>query len=245
MAGSQPRRLRLTDFVFHPGAIRKLREWYAAFEQSELDASRDEFTPEGVPAMDKRSKLLLDAAWDLASDEDWADDAAVAELLRLAGRHRDALRVAEINARHGGTFVDLYVENRAQRLLEAALTGHPVRQLGPDEEQRINTLDTFAELAPQEAWAELVRLIPPLDLIAAEIVKEASTDPASNDDQTASRPRRRASAWTGTQIEDLQKQVNLLVGPGSNSKDVIGSSVYARTCALNHLLLLRHSKRPV
>ena len=217
-----------------------MREWYAAFEQSELDASRDEFTPEGVPAMDKRSKLLLDAAWDLASDDDWADDAAVAELLRLAGHHHDALRVAEINARHGGTFVDLYVENRAQRLLEAALTGQAVRQLAPDEEERIQTLETFADLEPQEAWAELVRLIPSLDLIAAEIVKGALTESASNDDQTASRPRRRSSAWNETHIA-LQKQVGLLVGPGSNSTDVIGSSVYARTLALNHLLRLRRA----
>ena len=93
--------------------MRKLREFHASLEESMRDVTRDEFTPEGVPGMDKRAKALLEAAWDLAGDDEWTDEAAAAELRRLAGRHRDAVKAAEINSRHGGNLVDLPIDNRA------------------------------------------------------------------------------------------------------------------------------------
>lgn len=216
--------------------MRKLREWHASREESIRDVTRDEFTPEGVPGMDKRAKALLEAAWHLARDERWTDEAAVTELRRLAGRHRDAVEAAEINARHGGSFVDLSVENRAQRLLEAVLTGRPVRQVSPVEQRRMETIDAFDDMDPDEAWADLLRRVPALKALAAEAVRGGlNNDPVP--------PAGSESRWTEQQLARLRQRVAQLVGPNSGSADVIVGSVYARTFALNRLLWLERWRR--
>src|SRR5439155_26903082 len=97
------------------------------------------------------------AAPGLEGDPDMDDRNAVEGVRRLTGRHHDAIRVAEIQSRRGGEFVDLPVENRAQRLLEAALTGQPIRPVTDDDARRMETVDAFADLPLEDAWQELVR----------------------------------------------------------------------------------------
>jgi hypothetical protein len=201
-----------------------------------VNASRDEFTPEGVPPMDKRAHAIWEAALGLAGDDEWDDHSAIEELLRLAGRHRDALRVAEIQSRNGGDFVDLPIPNRAQRLLEAALTGRPVRQVTADDERRMEIVDAFDDLPADEAWDELVRRVPGLsDLFDDHADPLTENGPLDESGVGAAHP---PPSWTAEELERLRGRIAALLGPQSGSSDVVVGSVYARNFAVNHLLWL-------
>ena len=191
------------------------------FRAAYLERTKNEFTPEGVAPMNDRQNRIYERALDLASDDDWSDEAAVKELRRLAGRRQTDLGPAEVTARIGGRFLDLEVENRAQRLLASAISGEPIRAVTNEERQRFDAVGEFAELGPDAAWNRLVAAVPPLGEVAEELIRSSA-----------------GSKLTTEDLRNLLERVQLLVGPGSGSSDPLIGSVYARTFATDRLRLL-------
>jgi hypothetical protein len=221
--------LRTVVSLLRPSVRRQLRQFDAALDAAHREVTSNEFTPDGVPRMDERAKALLEAAWGLAGDDEWADDAAVTELRRLAGHHHDALRVAEINSRHGGRFLDLPIENRAQRLLEAAYTGHLVSPVSDEERSRMELIDAFDSLDPEDQWRELTRQVTGLEDLEAEAVALRGCGPPFSD-------RRAWARWAVEQDQIVKQKVRGLVGPGSGSADTVLASIYAREFTTNYLI---------
>jgi hypothetical protein len=200
------------------------------------DATRDDDTPEGLSSMDKYAVAVLEAALGLAGDPDCDDQEAVAELQRMA-RHRESLRVAEINSRSGGRYRDFEVESRAQRLLEAALTGQPVRQLAEPDSQRIQIVEDFAALPEGEQWGRLVMAIPQLDALDAEASLGAFVLPSEILDRSVSASERvRAARDNQERVDHLCERLDVLLGPRSSLTEPLLGSTYARRFAADYLL---------
>ncbi|HEV3191627.1 MAG TPA: hypothetical protein VGY54_14055 [Polyangiaceae bacterium] len=184
-----------------------------------LEATRDEFTPEGRPPMDDRARMLLKAAEGLAGDDEWSDGDAVQELLRITGRHKRALEVAEINSRRWGDYLDLRIENRAQRLLYAALTGRPVGGPTEADERRFAAIEPFADLEPDEAWERMLTAVPRL----RELQRLASEQPQLSPE------RREFDEWVTAEVQGL-------AGPSSGEHDLLLGSGYVYRFVLEWLL---------
>jgi hypothetical protein len=213
--------------LVRPSAGRSLSRFTATVDGLILESTRDEFTPEGVPEMDGRAKGLLDAALDLGSDDEWTDAVGVAELVRRADLHRDALRVAEINSRNGRTYLDLEIENRAQRLLEAAVSGEPVKPVSAEDRQRFEVIWALAELPVEEKWDTLVRAVPALRTLVDGIRSATGHGQLSKEE-----------------LDRVMETVASLVGPRSGTSDMLLGSVYVRTLALNYVFWqARHGQR--
>jgi len=209
-----------------------------------LDATRDEFTPEGLLPMDKRAKALLDAALALAANETRSDDAAVAELTRLAKRRPDVVRVAENNARAAGEYVDLAVPNRAQRLLLAALSGQPVTQPSAEDRRRFELVGAFAQLPPQAAWDQLVTAVPGLGELARAVSGGQLGQHSAQSGSAQSGSAQSGSAQSGSAQSGSRRQflirltiaVDTLVGPKSPTGDVLLKSEFVRTFVMSYLM---------
>jgi hypothetical protein len=200
------------------------------------DISRDDYTPEGVPCLDKYGQTVLEAAYGLAGDVQWTDADAVKELLRVAGRHHEALEMAEIVSRREGRYLDFPIENRAQRLLNAAATGHPVELPSETDRRRFALVDAFDELPAEEAWQRLAAAVPELEELAEQ--RKAGTFEAPPELLNRSSPigvRAAASqAHFGT-LRELWVRLDFLLGPRSGQADPLLGSAYARQFALEYL----------
>jgi hypothetical protein len=200
------------------------------------DVTSDDYTPEGVVGLDKRGRAVLDAAYDLAADDEWSEPDAVAELLRIAGRHRDALRDAENNARHGGRYRDFEIENRAQRLLEAAISGDPVRQPTEEDQRRFTVIEAFESLPEAERWRRLLAAVPHLEQLGHEATEGAFVFPAELADRSAPQAVRTAAAdHYQARMQNLNQRLDSLLGPRSESTDPLLGSAYARAFVRDYL----------
>ena len=90
------------------------------------------------------------------------DEAAVAELRRLArGRLRTLAEAAQL-LRTNGEHLEIRWRNRAVRLLSAAVTDCPVKAEDPSVAARLNLLERLASLPPAVAFEELATREPRL-----------------------------------------------------------------------------------
>jgi hypothetical protein len=200
-------------------------------------ASRDEHTPEGVPALNEHDRAVLHAAHRMASDQERSDRDAVAELLRVAGRHRNRLRKAEIASRRSGHYLDFAVENRAQRLLQAAVTGDAVTEPSPSDRHRFGLIEFFRALPPDRAWDQLVVAVPELADLADQQHAGAFDLPAHFLDQSTPPEQMAAVARdVSARLQALGTRLDALLGPRSGQNDPLLGSVYARRFAFEHLL---------
>jgi hypothetical protein len=199
--------------------------------------SRDDYTPEGDPDLDKHDQAVLDAASGLAGDDQWSDEDAVRELQRLAKRHPDSLSVAEIASRSAGRYQDFAIDNRAQRLLRAALTGGAVQQPSPSDLHRFEIVEEFAALPIDQAWEELVTAVPSLYQLAEQRKAGTFALPAELLDRSLPREVRRDRAREHLAItEDLNCRLDAALGPRSGQTDALLGSAYAREFAVGYLI---------
>ena len=231
------RRVPLRDVRKVPAALRAADDRIGKIVS---DASRKEYLPEGLVRLDRHSKALLELANDLAADPSCDDEAAAAEIVRRAGSRKDALRVAEINSRASGYYRDFEVENRAQRLLEAAASRQPVRQVTEVDQERFRVVEQFAALSENLAWEKLVVAQPALGDLAAQAIAGAFGNPLDLMKQSgASDERVKAAQEHQDRIRQLVRSLDGLVGPRSSSSDVLIRSTYARVFAEEYLYSLR------
>jgi hypothetical protein len=181
-------------------------------------------------------QTVLEAAYGLAGDVEWADGAAVKELLRVVGRHTDALEAAEIVSRREGRYLDFEIENWAQRLLKGAVTGNPVEQPSETDRRRFAAVEAVDELSADVAWQRLTDAVPELDELADQ--RKAGTfraPPELLNRNSPIRVRAAASqAHFGT-LGELGSLLDLLLGPKSGQADPLLGSAYARQFALEYL----------
>lgn len=226
---------RFRDFRQLPAATKARAD---EFHRIATETSRDEDTPEGSEAMDKQTYALLSHAWRVAADPALDDDVAVAELRKLAGTSpEETLRVAEINSREGGRFRDFAVENRRQRLLEAALHRKPVRPPTATEIERMRVVEPFAALPVGEQWARLVAAIPEL----AELERIASRGAFSVahylQEAALSRDERQALIRTCSEhCSQLHQQLDRLLEPSRGSGETLLASRYVYRFLSNYLM---------
>lgn len=200
-------------------------------------ASRDEHTPEGVPALNEHDRAVLRAAHRLASDQERSDSDAVAELVHVAGRHRNRLRKAEIASRRSGHYLDFAVENRAQRLLQAAVTGEAVTEPSASDRHRFGLVESFRALPADRAWDQLVVAVPELADIADERRGGAFDIPPGLRDLSIPHEQTAATAREASaRFQALGSRLDALLGPRSSQNDPLLGSVYARRFAFQYLL---------
>ncbi len=220
--------------LLRPSVRRGLREFNEVFEAKGREATADDFTPEGVASLDVRAKRIYEASLGLAGDDTWNDARAVAELLRLTGRHRDSLRAAEIRSRQGGDYQDFPIENRAQRLLKAALTGEAVAPTTPEDAWRFEIVGRFEELDDHEAWRQLCERAPAL----TDLANEVSSQPTPPRDYFRHPLDENHLRMLQEHIERdnaLGRRLDTLLGPRSSADDVLLRSAYARSFAADYL----------
>ena len=247
--GDEDGRVRLRDIRQALRAVRqmvratptadlpKLPAALKATEDRIRDLTRDDYTPEGFLGLDKHDQAVLDTAFGLAGDDQWSDEDAVRELQRVARRHRDSLRIAEIASRREGRYQDFAVENRAQRLLHAALTGEAVQQPSASDVHRFEVVNAFAALPTDRAWEELVAAVPSLDLLAGQRNEGAFAMPADLLDPSVSREVRRDRAREHCAVTaDLSSRLDAALGPRSGQTDALLGSAFAREFAMEYLL---------
>ncbi len=200
-------------------------------------ASRDEYTPEGVPALNEQDRAVLRKAYLLAADERLTDDDAVSELLVTARHHRKRLRKGEIAARRRGRYMDFVVENRAQRLHEAAATGQPVGAPTESDRHRFQVVESFHALARDQAWEQLVAAVPELATIADQQRAGLFDIPTSLADAAAPPEVQAAAARQSSAVfAELGVRLDRLLGPRSGQTDPLLGSVYVRQFAYEYLL---------
>ncbi|HEX3424753.1 MAG TPA: hypothetical protein VHT30_01385 [Acidimicrobiales bacterium] len=192
--------------------------------------SSDEYTPEGVPALNEGDMAVFNAAQVLASDHECSDADAVAELVRVAGRHHHRLRKSEIASHRSGRNLDSAVADRTQRLLEAAVTGQAVTVPSALDRRRFEVVQSFRALPRDQAWEQLVVAVPQLAVLAFDIpthLLNRSVPP-----EAVSEAARDASA----RLQDLRSRLDELLGPKSGQSDPLLSSTYARQFAVEYLI---------
>jgi hypothetical protein len=200
-------------------------------------ASRDENTPEGVPALNEQDRAVLQKASLLAADERLTDEDAVSELLVAARHHRKRLRKAEIAARRAGRYMDFVVENRAQRLLEAAATGQPVGAPTESDHHRFQVVESFHALVRDQAWQQLVAAVPKLAAIADQQRAGLFDIPTSLTDAAAPPDVRAAAARQASAVfAELGVRLDRLLGPRSGQSDPLLRSAYVRQFAYEYFL---------
>jgi len=205
----------------------------------------------GIAVLGPRSGLLKRQAMTLAA-EGREDREAVDELVQRAEGHDAALRRAALWLRCDGQASEQLVENRAHRLLQAALSGEAVRELTESERQIIDELeslrarsdDGFNALVEKEprmrAVADAIRPVegmPPQDELGVEPIRSwvAISFPFAT--RAMSRApvlgRRVPAALLG-----LIDQLEGLVGPTSASLDPVLRSHLAMNIAVRYCVPL-------
>jgi hypothetical protein len=186
----------------------------------------DDESPEFV-MLDERSSAILARAQDLAAD-DREDEEAVREVRTLAGRHEWSLRLAALGARQWNQHRESSIPNRAHRLLQAAIRGGPVEPLGVEEREQLDILDRFNQLTRAESWRMLTER--EHRLLALETDARAGRfgtsgvigmDMPREEELRIVRDRARG-------LKELQETLDPLVGPTSESDDVVLRSHVAR-----------------
>ncbi len=217
---------RLPALIKAGWALRK------GFKGQDLDAERPEFV-----MLDGRSSAILERAQDLAAD-DREDPQAVAEITAVAGRHEWALRLAALGARQWGQHRESSIPNLAHRLLQAAISGRPVEQLGDGERRRLEALDDFTDLDNERSWQTLIDREPRLRELEADartgrfgrlrgLIDETMT---TDEKQQIARERLEG-------LSALKERLDPLVGPHSSSEDILLGSHIAHELA--HVCIVR------
>lgn len=160
-AEGQERR-KTARFRLRPGSFLALLLLFRA-AQRRTDRDRPQIVSTNAAAAS-----VLDRAKQLANDER-QDIQAVEELISLANHKQRTLRQAEKASRFLGYHREAWHANLTNRLLKAALAGHPVPDVAPDDRERIDTVEAFNRLPRAEQWDNLTRSQPRLLDLNGEI----------------------------------------------------------------------------
>jgi hypothetical protein len=205
----------------------------------------------GIAILGPRSGLLKRQAMELASD-DREDRQAAEALVRRAQGHDEALKRAALWLRCDGQASEQLVENRAHRLLKAALSGEPVQQITESERRLIEELESL-RARPGDGFDALVDKEPRLRIVADAIQpvdgmppqEDLSVEPVRSWVAISFPFATRALSRTpvlGTRVPPailaLIGQLEDLVGPTSASPDPVLRSHTAVNIALKHCVPL-------
>jgi hypothetical protein len=186
--------------------------------------------------MNRKAEAIFELATELAEDPSHSDDKAVATIVKAGGHQPESLRIAEINSRIEGRYLDFPLESRVQRLLESALTGQPVKQPTDDDLIRFAAVGRFCALPDNEKWRQLVSAVPELSELAREAANGAFRIPPEIADPSSEQSARRdAHRKLQTMRSHLNSRLDPIVGPQSGSQNPLVSSASAREFAYGYL----------
>jgi hypothetical protein len=210
----------------------------------------------GIAILGPRSGLLKRQAMELASDER-EDREAAEELVSRAEHHNEALRRAALWLRCDGQASEQLLENRAHRLLKAALSGEPVQRITERELRLIEELESL-RARPEDGFDVLVEKEPRLRAVADAILPVDGMPPQNE------LPLEPIRSWVaisfpfatremsrtpvlGRQVPaallTLIGQLEDLVGPTGASPDPVLRSHTAMNMAVKHCVPLLYPAR--
>ena len=210
----------------------------------------------GIAILGPRSGLLKREAMELAS-EDREDRQAAEELVSRAEGHDEALRRAALWLRCDGQASEQLLENRAHRLLQAALSGEAVQQITEPERRFIEDLESL-RAHPEDRFDALVEKEPRLRAVAEAI---RPVDGMPSQEELGIEPIR---SWVAISFPfatramsqmpvlgnlvpaallDLIGQLEDFVGPTSASPDPVLRSHTAMNIAVKHCVPLLYLAR--
>lgn len=178
-------------------------------------------TPEGKAAMEReerRRALVQTARQSAGSGLD--DDAACAELRTRLPRDPESVRDA---IEHLAELRTSYLDDRAYRLLTAAVDDSPVRPIDPAVREQFLAEAQLGRMSLTDAFAHLVSLEPRLH----DLAERRSQDPA---------PKR-----SGFSISRPEPR---LVGPLADSPHPILNADLARSVVVEYLAVTRDGREP-
>ena len=210
----------------------------------------------GVAIVGPRSGLLKNQAMELATDGR-EDGEAVGELVTRAEHRDEALRRAALWLCCDGQASEQLLENRAHRLLVAALSGEVVQQITESERRFIDELETL-RARPGDGFDALVEMEPRLRAVADAVrpidgmppQKELPVEPIRSwiaiSFPFATREMSRMPVL-GRQVPaaflELIGQLDDLVGPSSARPDPVLRSHTAMNIAVKHCVPLCYPDR--
>ena len=225
-------------FPITPRTLPKLIRLGWAIRKAQRTQDLDAEIPATV-LFDDRSTALLERARDLASDER-DDREAVRDLQAMAKGHRRELQVAALGTRQWNAYRESSLENLAHRLLQAAISDTQVEPISDDDRDRLETIDTFAELPHDEQWRLLVEREPRLEEVDAEALAGQFR---ARDILALPQEERKAAAGENLRgMKRLADRLEPLVGLSATSADVILTTYVAGQVASEHLMRLSESR---
>lgn len=187
-----------------------------------------------IVMINSRSNRVADRARELAA-EGRADDEAIAELVRLAGRRRHDLEVAAMFLRSDGADPEDRITDRAARLASAAFLGTPLIPPSSKEEAVISAVEALDDLDDGEVFRRMVLVEPRLADLEAAVRRGQFRAPSSEPDP-ATPDRRRAESLARLKAHRaVRDELTNLVGPASGATDPALRSRTVRDCLSYYL----------
>ena len=190
--------------------------------------------PAAIVILNDRADSIARRAESLA--ETGREDAqAVADLVKLAGRHMRDLRGAALSFQQDGWDQESRVADHARRLIEAALSGQPVAPVGAEAEKLFRQLDAWDREDRPTRFRQLVQHEP--ELAAIEAAVRSGEYGHVGADETTWGPDERERVGT------LRLRVEALIGPGGRHADhPVLRSAGVGADALFHLVELMQNR---
>jgi hypothetical protein len=187
----------------------------------------------GFVAVSDRAVEVAEHASDLA-ESGREDDQAVAELVALAQGSKRTLENAERFSRQGARHCEDENDNRANRLLVAAVNGKSVQPASLEAKQLFEIVEGFHALPQASAWESLVSREPRLAELESETRRGAFTRavPVIRKTDPVLQHMARQRVLAGSELGDRLRE---LVGPRAAATDPLITSRAAFESALAYL----------
>jgi hypothetical protein len=182
--------------------------------------------------LNDRSREIQQHALDLAK-HGVPDQEAVKSITTLVGRHTYDLRIAAQALRRADRRREFADDNRAHRLLQAAINGAPVSEPSDDDAALLNMLAQFRARPLAEQYRALAAAQPSLGQLADELEAGGWTMPRK--DPSGGAPLTRAQRQQVEQTVAVFKRLRDLVGPQANTDDPLLRSGTAAAAAHEYL----------
>lgn len=182
--------------------------------------------------LNDRSRKIQQHALDLAK-RDVPDQEAVKSITTLVGRHTYDLRVAAHALRRADRGREFADDNRAHRLLQAAINDAPVSKPSEDDAALLNMLAQFRDKPLAEQYRVLAAAQPALGQLADELETGGWIMPRKGPSGGA--PSTKAQRQQVEQTVAVFKRLRDLVGPHANTDDPLLRSGTAAAAARKYL----------
>jgi hypothetical protein len=188
----------------------------------------------GIVVLSDRAGKVADRAFKLAGKRR-EDEAAVAELVALAGGSKRTLENAERFTRQSARHCEDREFNRAHRLLVAAVHRRAVEPPSAEDERIFGIVKTFRALPPAKAWARLVEAESRLGELESETRTGAFPTAVPEFGTRRDEVLRQIAHEQALAGSELGDRLRALVGPLASTTEPLIKSRAALAVAMSHL----------